>query len=222
MKELEKKIRERLIWDNRLDDSQISIRVDKNNVNLRGCVSTYPEKIIAEIEAQLIPEVKTVTNEIEVVSTETSEMITDEHIKEAMYCLLDANYEIKSSDVKVSIHDNIVKLKGKVNSYWKKHKIQEMASRTSGVSSVVNKIDIVPSEMLSDKQVRDYIIIALRDSVHVDVTKLDVRVNIGIVTLSGMVSSMGEHDAILNVVMSIKGVVDIIDNLKWLLRYQTL
>ena len=221
MEDLEKDIRNRLIWDDRIDDTQIEIIAKNGKVTLRGCVTNYPEKILAEIETQMIPGVKSVVNEIEVKFPDSTGITTDKNVEEAMYCLLDAYSEIDSNDVNVSIHDGVVKLTGKVNTYWKKYKIEKLASQIIGVNSVENKISVIPDKMTSDQQILEFLQIAFRDSVHVDPTNINIKVDIGIVTLSGTISSMSEHDAILSITRSIKGVVGIIDELKWILRYQT-
>jgi len=221
IKKLEKIVRERLTWDNRIDESQIEIYIHGDIATLKGCVSTYPEKILAEIETQMVPEIKSVINDIEVKFPGSHEIPSDQDVKEAMFCLLDANSEIDSNNVKVSINNGNVVLEGTVNSFWKSNKIRKMASQISGVVSVSNKILIVSEERISDKEIANLIIISMQNSVHVDGHKVDVKVEEGIVTLSGTVSSMSEYDAIKNIVKFTKGVIDIENNLKWILRYHT-
>lgn len=218
MEELEKAVKDRLTWDERIDESQIEVTVSEGVATLKGCVSTYPEKVLAEIEAQMVPEIKSVVNEIEV---KFHEIPSDQDVKEAMFCLLDANSEIDSNDVQVTINNGNVILDGTVDSYWKSDKIRRMASQISGVVSISNKIIIVPVEEISDEEITNLIIRSMQNSVHVNAHKVEVNVKDGIVTLSGTVSSMSEYDAINNIVKSTKGVIKIINNLKWVLRYQT-
>lgn len=218
MEELEKAVKDRLTWDDRIDESQIEVSVNEGIVTLKGCVSTYPEKVLAEIEAQMVPEIKSVINDIEVKFQETP---SDQDVKEAMYCLLDANSEINSNDVQVSINNGNVILEGTVDSYWKSEKIRKMASQISGVVSIKNKVSIVPKVKISDEDIANLITKAMQNSVHVDAPKVNVKVKDGIVTLSGTLSSMNEYDSVKNIVTFTKGVVDIKNNLKWVLRYQT-
>ncbi|MFX1410946.1 MAG: BON domain-containing protein, partial [Promethearchaeota archaeon] len=139
----------------------------------------------------------------------------------AMFCLLDANSEIDSNDVQVSIDNGNVILEGNVNSYWKSEKIRKMASQISGVVSVSNKIKVVPDEEISDEDIVNLINTSMQNSVHVDAHKIDLKVKDGVVALSGTVSSMSEYDTVKNIVKFTKGVIDIKNNLKWVLRYQT-
>lgn len=221
MKELEKLIRDRLTWDNTIDESQIEVFVNDGIATLRGCVSTYPEKILAEIETQLVPGITSVVNDIEVKFMESSEMPSDLDVKEAMFCLLDANSEIASNDVQVSVNKGNVILEGVVDSYWKSIKIRKMASQIKGVLSVLNKISIVPREKISDEDITKNIMVSMQNSVRIDAHKVDVKVENGIVALSGTLSSMSEYEAVKEIVKLTKGVIDIQDNLKWILQYNT-
>ena len=73
----------------------------------------------------------------------------------------------------------------------------------------------------SDGDIANLIFTTLQNSVHIDAHKVDVKVKNGIVTLSGTLSSMSEYNAVINIVKFTKGVIDIKNNLKWVLRYQT-
>lgn len=221
VKELEKIVRDRLTWDDRIDESQIDVSIKDDIATLKGCVSSYPDKVLAEIETQMVPGIKSVVNDIEVKFPGSYELPSDQDVKEAMFCLLDANSEIDSNDVQVSINNGKVVLEGTVNSYWKSEKIRKMASQISGVVSVSNKISVAPDVEISDEDIANLIITSMQNSVYVDAHKVDVKVKDGIVTLSGTLSSMSEYDAVKNIVKFTKGVIDVKNNLKWVLRYQT-
>lgn len=221
MKELEKMVMDRLTWDNRIDQSQIQVSIKDYNATLKGCVSTYPEKILAEIETKLIPEIKSVINNIEIIFPDSYETLADQEVKEAIFCLLDANSEIDSNEVKVSIKNGNVLLEGKVNSYWKKDKIRKLASQVKGIISVKDEISIIPDKKISDKEITEILISSMEKSVHIDVDKVNINVKNGDVSLSGILPSMGAYRAAINIVKSTNGVISINDNLKWVLRYQT-
>ena len=221
MKKLEKTVRDRLKWDNRIDVSQIEVSIINGIATLKGCVFTYPEKVLAEIETQMLPEIESVVNNIETIFHDSYKIPSDKDLKDAMFCMLDANSEIEPSDVKVTINNGNVVLKGIVNSYWKADKIKEMVSKIAGVISVVNNISIVPEEKISDDEIAKNLVVSMQNSVHVDAHKINIKVEDKIVTLSGIVSSMNEYEVALDIVKSTKGVIDIVNDLKWVLRYQT-
>ncbi len=220
MNEREEEIKNRLTWDNNIDESQIEVIVMEDTATLKGCVSTYPEKVLAEIETQLVPGINMVINDIEVKFPGTHEALSDNDVREAMYCLLDANSEITSNDIKVSIEKGIVVLEGKVNSYWKSEKTRNMASHISGVVSVKNKIQVIPDEETSDDEITELIINSMKNSVSIDVNRITIKVKNGVVTLSGTLNSMSEYNRVKGIVELTKGVIDIKDKLKWVLRYQ--
>ncbi len=221
MKKLEKMVRDKLNWDNRIDVKQIEVSIINGVATLKGCVFTYPEKILAEIETQMLPEIESVVNDIETIFPDSYEIPSDQDLKDTLFCLLDANSEIEPSDVKVSINNGNIVLKGTVNSYWKADKIKEMVSKISGVISVVNNITIVPEERMSDDEIANSLVVVIQNSVHVDAHKINIKVEDGIVTLSGTVLSMSEYDAAMDIVKSTKGVIDIVNDLKWVLMYNT-
>jgi osmotically-inducible protein OsmY len=221
IKKLEKAVKDRLTWDDRIDETQIDVSIEGNIAILKGCVFAYPEKVLAEIEAQIVPGIKSIVNDIEVKFPRSYEIPTDQDVKESMFCLFDANSEINSNEIEVSINNGNIKLEGTVNSYWKKEKIYELSSHVPGVVSVSNKISVVPDKEISDAEIAEAIFILIQNSVHIDAHKVDVKVKDGVVTLSGILSSFNEYDAVRNIVKFTKGVIDIKNNLKWIYRYYT-
>jgi hyperosmotically inducible protein len=218
---LEKEIMQRLTWDDRIDESQIHVSVINKIATLQGCVSTFPEKILAEIETKFIPEIQSVVNEIEIKFPESYRQIEDKEVEDAFFCLLNANSEINSDDIKVSIKKGVVQMHGKVNSYWKKDKIKKIASQVKGVISVSDKIDVIPEENVKDNEIKETLITAMQNSVHIDADKVKLEVINGSVELSGILPSMSMYKAVINLVKSVRGVIEIKDNLKWILRYKT-
>jgi len=219
--QLEREIMQRLTWDDRIDETQIKVIISNRTATLKGCVSTYPEKILAEIETQFIPEIESVVNEIEIKFPESYGRIEDKEVEEAVFCLLNANSEIATDNIKVSIENGKVELQGNVNSYWKKDKIRKIASQVKGVISVSDKIKVVPEEETKDSEIRESIITLMNKSVHIDADKVQLEVINGIVKLSGILPSMSMYNAVMKLVKSTKGVIEIRNDLKWILRYKT-
>jgi osmotically-inducible protein OsmY len=221
MNEQEKQVQDRLSWNNEIDESQISVSVINGNATLKGCVTTYPEKVLAEIEASMVVGIKSINNEIEVKFSEKLESRSDKDVEEAMYCLLDANSEINTNDVKVTVKEGIISLEGKVNSLWKREKIQKMASQIKGVNSIKNNILIKPSKKISDEKIKDLIGKSLKNSVRIDSENVKINVEDGVVIVSGVVSSFVEYEAIIEIITSTNGVLDSKNQLKWIHQYDT-
>jgi osmotically-inducible protein OsmY len=221
MNDQEKEIKNRLAWNNEIDESQIDLSVIDGIATLKGCVSTYPEKVLAEIESSMVQGIDTVRNEIEVISSEKVRGQSDTDVEEAMYCLLDANSEINPNDVKVFVKDGIISLEGKVNSLWKRNTIRKMASQIKGVNSIKNKILVRTSKEIPDDKIGDLISKSLRNSVRIDSKNVKLKVKDGVVTVSGVVSSFVEYDAIIEIIISTNGVTEIENQLKWIHQYDT-
>jgi len=97
---------------------------------------------------------------------------------------------LTGSDIEVSVRSGWVTLNASVDAYWKKLRAEEIATTLTGVLGVTNELAVVPSDAYEDKLIADNIVSALDRNVHVDAESVDVRVNDGVVTLSGSVSSL--------------------------------
>jgi osmotically-inducible protein OsmY len=221
MNQQEKEIKNRLTWNNEIDESQIDVSVIDGIAILKGCVSIYPEKVLAEIESSMVPGINSIKNEIEVKFSEKSKVPSDKDVEEAMFCLLDANSEINPNNVKVTVKNGIISLEGKVDSLWKLEKIQKMASQIKGVNSIKNNILVKLSKEISDEKIEDLIGKSLKNSVRVDSKNVNIKVEDGVVIVSGVVSSFVEYEAIIEIITSTNGVLNIENHLKWIHQYDT-
>ena len=221
MNEQEKVVKDRLTWNNEIDETQIDVSVSDGIATLKGCVTSFPEKILAEIESSMVVGIISIINEIEVKFSEKLGGKSDKDVEEAMYCLLDANSEINPNDVKVSVKDGIISLEGKVNSLWKREKIQKMASQIKGVNSIKDNILVIPSKVISDERIEDLIDKSLKNSVRIESKNVNINVKNGVVIVSGVVSSFVEYEAIVEIIISTNGVLNIENHLKWIHQYDT-
>ena len=221
MNEQEKEIIDRLTWNKEIDESQIDVSVINGIATLKGCVTTYPEKVLTEIESSMVTGIISINNEIKVKFSEKSKVQSDKDVEEAMFCLLDANSEINPNDVKVSVKDGIISLEGKVDSLWKREKIQKMASQIKGVNSIKNYILVKPSKEISDEKIEELISKSLENSVRIDSKNVNVKAENGKVIVSGVVSSLVEYEAIIEIINSTNGVLDVENQLKWIHQYDT-
>ena len=221
MNEQEKVVKDRLTWNNEIDETQIDVSVSDGIATLKGCVTSYPEKILAEIESSMVVGIISIINEIEVKFSEKLGGKSDKDVEEAMYCLLDANSEINPNDVKVSVKDGIISLEGKVNSLWKREKIQKMASQIKGVNSIKDNILVIPSKVISDERIEDLIGKSLKNSVRIESKNVNINVKNGVVIVSGVVSSFVEYEAIVEIIISTNGVLNIENHLQWIHQYDT-
>lgn len=211
--EIKRNVVDQLYWDTRVDASDVGVEVSDNTVRLTGTVPSYGARSAAEIDARSIPGVSTVDNEIGVRYPSTIEIPTDDEIRNRIVNLLIWNPAIDSTKIEVSVISGQVALEGSVDTYWKKLRAEELAAQVVGVVSVQNMLSIVPTGTFSDETIADSIVNALERSAAVDASAIDVRVENGIVTLTGNVPNELARQMVLNAVEYSAGVIDVIDNM---------
>jgi osmotically-inducible protein OsmY len=108
----------------------------------------------------------------------------------------DVEYELRSCphtdemDIRVQVHDGVVRLTGFACSYFEKHHAESNARRVGGVASVVNDIELhlCSAEHLSDEELRASALRALRTEVPHVCDRVEVLVKGGEITLWGSVA----------------------------------
>jgi osmotically-inducible protein OsmY len=220
-KEIEEEIRQELLWDDRLDNLDIQVSVSDGVAILEGTVHNYTEKLIAESDVKNLGGVTSVINDLNVELPSHQEIPNEIKIKKNIIKILEVNGKIDPSKLDIDVHEGEITLKGTVDSFWKKEKIKDLVSDVGGVLEIHNRISIVPTDDISDENIANDIISSMSRSPRVDPDKIDVQVENGIVSLSGTVSSYSAYSAALNAVKFTKGVKEIKNLLKWVLRYDT-
>jgi osmotically-inducible protein OsmY len=115
----------------------------------------------------------------------------------------------------VSVENGTVFLEGFVDAYWKKMIVEDLVSNVSHITDSVNKLAVVPSQDIVDKTVADNIIKAMSRNKWIDVQKIHIKVDRGVVTLSGTVPNRSSYRGALNAAKYTDGVVDVVNNLKY-------
>ncbi|MEJ2249115.1 MAG: BON domain-containing protein [Candidatus Lokiarchaeota archaeon] len=220
-KKVEEEIKQELLWDERLDNLKIDVSVSNGVAILEGTVHNYTEKLIAESDAKVLGAVTSVINNLDVELPSHQKIPNEIEIKRNIKTIFDMNSKIDSSKIDIDVHEGEVTLKGTVDSYWEKDKVEEFTSEVAGVIAVHNRISIVPTKNTSDEKIANDIISSISRSPRTDPDKVNIRVKNGTVTLSGTVSSYSAYISALNAVKFTKGVKEIKNLLKWVLRYDT-
>lgn len=208
--QIKQKIEEELFWDSRIDDSKINVEVEDGIVKLKGEVSSCSQMFSAENSVWHIPGVGGVNNELNVVLTETP---IDDQILDAVKNILTWSPYIDSSKIKISVDGGLVTLEGSVDTYWKKMRAENIVFDIKGVNQVSNKLSIVPTKDFVDEQIANSIVSAIDRNLNIDAEIVDIKVENGIVTLSGNVPTYAAYKAAYNAAAYTSGVIDIIDNL---------
>ena len=202
---LKKDIIDQLYWDNRIDVSDIKVDVDNHRVTLSGAVPNHSASEAALMTAWGTKGVVQVLNHLVVEYPTSADVPPDPEIKSRIEKLLSWSKAIYGQDVQVSVDAGVVELEGTVDAYWKKIKIEELASHVFGVVKVLGKLIIVPGRDIKDEVIAREIGSAL-DRIRFDADELDVKVKDGIVTLLGIIPSWHTQQLILNCVHNTFGV----------------
>jgi osmotically-inducible protein OsmY len=204
---------EQLIWDNRLDESDINVRVEDGAVMLQGTTTSLPGVLFAEEDAWQIRNVDSVINQLTVHFPEGFNRPSDDIIKAAVENFLYWNRFTDTANIKASVRSGWLNLDGQVDALWKKVKCERLSSGISGVVGITNKLKVVPPRKISDREIADDVVGAIRRNALLTSDFIDVSVDGSIVFLAGTVPNKTAHLAVLDIVRRTSGCVDIIDRM---------
>lgn len=198
-----------LFAQNELTDLQISNAVDKHLminavtpshlidvatidgiVTLEGTVNNILAKEHSIKVAQMVKGVKGVIDKIEVSPIYVSDNVLERNIKNALF----KDPATSSYKIHVKANNGVVTLDGEVSSWQEKQIASYVAKGVLGVKEVHNDVDIDLTTERSDFEIEQDIEQALRYNVKVDHVLIDVEVDEGKVTLSGIVGSIPEKN----------------------------
>jgi osmotically-inducible protein OsmY len=211
--EIKKRIVDELYWDTRVDASKVEVRVDGGKVTLSGNVPNYNAKLRAETDAYAVRDVIWVENRITVTYPPTITIPSDENIRRSVIRNLSEDPDLERTDIRVSTRDGIVTLEGSVDAYWKKWEAEYTTCNVRGVCDIVNKVTVVPTMQISDRVIAEDVRAAIERRRNVNIEDLDIRVENGVVTLSGTVPDWDARRAAINAAEFTKGVIDVLDEL---------
>ena len=190
--DIDKQIVDQLYWDNSVSVADVAVTVEDGWVTLEGTVPSYHAKVTATDDAYQVLGVKFVDNKLRVAYKDTH---SDNGIEADIVSALDWDFDLDAQDIAVSVNEGEVKLLGTVDAYWKKFIAEQDVAKVRGVRSIRNEIAIVPTGEWSDEQIAKAVEEAMRRNVNVDVNDVDITVDDGEVTLTGVVSDWQERYA---------------------------
>jgi osmotically-inducible protein OsmY len=137
---------------------------------------------------------------------------SDEVIKHEVVEQLYWDGRVDSSRVSVTVHDGIVTLKGEVPSYASRASAVGDTRRIPGVSDVDDQLFVSYPEgpaSPSDRSLAERVERSMRVQAAIDVSRIDVTVDRGLVTLSGTVDALWKKTFAEEVVGGLRGVIAI-------------
>ena len=139
----------------------------------------------------------------------STKAMSPQAIEDAIDDELMFDHAVLSTNIDVSIVNGIVTMRGNVDNLLAKHRSAEIASTVKGVRSVVNLIEVKPTEGMTDKKLESHVSNALLSDPATDSYEVDVDAKSGAVTLTGTVDSYQERLLTETIVRGVRGVTEI-------------
>ena len=191
--EIAKAVRDAFVYDPRVRSFEPRVHVSNGVVTLSGVVDNLAAKRAAEQDARKVVGVTGVRNHLKVRPDE----IPPNDVLEARVgrALADDEY-VERWEVDVDAYSGTVFLAGEVKSSFEKARAGIRAANVKGVVDVINNLEYEHEwEWKPDWEIRSAVNDQLYWSPFVESDQVDVRVDRGVVILSGEVDTWGERAA---------------------------
>ncbi len=200
-----------LRWDTRVEETEIGVGVDKGGVTLTGTVSSWAKRVAAQEAAHRVGGVLDVANDIKVRALGTPSR-SDTEIAHAVRTALEWNVFVPHKQITTTVSNGWITLDGEVD-YWSEREDAEQAVYDlASVRGVTNKIRISSRAKVEDVQraIED----ALERRAEREARRIKLDVHDGKVSLSGVVHSWPERQAVIGAVRGTAGVRTVEDHLR--------
>jgi osmotically-inducible protein OsmY len=176
-------------YEPNLRNDDIAVSVHDGVLTLAGFVDSYADKWRAETVAARVNGVKAVANDLEV-KLPTGSQRPDPDIARAVLDGLEWNILVPHENIKVTVEDGWVTLRGTVDWYYQKEEAERTVRNITGVKGVSNLVTVAARPTPSD--VKQKIIEALKRGAQFDAERITVEVVGNRAILKGTVRSYAE------------------------------
>jgi osmotically-inducible protein OsmY len=123
---------------------------------------------------------------------------------------------VRASDIGISVHEGVVTLTGRVDSFTERERAEHACKRVRGVRAVANDLEVVLplSGKRDDTDIARAVLTALEWSTLVPHHKVKVTVRGGWVTLEGELPWKYQKDAAYRAVVTLNGVRGVINSIR--------
>jgi len=239
---IKQQVEQKLSQDKTLADSSIKVAsVNGGNVVLTGTAASLSDHLRAVEDTRDVAGVKQVVSEIKSpdalsdneiwretkktagdAPSAATETMSDMWITSAAKVRLIADSETPATDINVDTRNAVVTLFGIVPSAAAKSAAEADVKKVSGVKSVRNELQIVPSAKKEavqekDSDIKDRVAKRVDESLS-DGSSVDVEVKNGVVRLTGKVERQTDRLSALTIARSTPGVRSVVDDLQVAVR----
>jgi hyperosmotically inducible protein len=206
--EIQHDVLRELAWDTRLDEAEVGVSVHEGVVSLNGSVNSWGKRLAAQEAAHRVAGVLDVANDLEV-KLGHGLMRDDVEIAHVVRLALKWNSCVPNERIQSTVSLGVVTLGGEVELLSQRVDAERAVSHLVGVSRVVNNILVVPPHIASD--VHASIASALQRHASRAAEHIELRMQDGLLTISGHVQSWAEKQLVLGAASTTVGVQAIED-----------
>jgi osmotically-inducible protein OsmY len=208
--QLQQDVLRELKWDTRVDETEVGVQVKDGVVALTGVVSSWAKKIAAQEAAHRVMGVLDVANDLEVQGLSTR---TDADIARAVRIALEWDVFVPHQRIRTTVSQGVVTLEGSADYWSQRDDAQRAIKNLEGVRGIINRIEVKPPIVPTDRM-RQSIEAALERHAEREARRVSLDVENGRVTVSGVVGSYGEREAVVGAVRGTPGVRAVDDKLR--------
>ena len=209
---LQQDVLDELAWDSRVAAPDVGVSVKNGIVTLTGTVDTWAKRLAAQDAAHRVSGVLDVANDLNVKPTGVG-MRDDTEIARAVRSALEWDVTLPDQKIKSTVDHGTVTLEGEVETWAQWDDAPRAIRNLAGVRGVFNRLTVKAQPVRTDelkRRISDALSRhAVREARNIDVSVLD-----GVVSLSGMVDSWAEREAVTGAVRGTRGVKRVDDHLR--------
>ncbi len=201
-----------LSWDNRVEETDVGVEVERGVVTLTGGASSHAKRIAAQQAAHRVAGVLDVANDIEIRPPGTMPE-SDTDIAHKVRETLRWDVRVPHERIESMVSAGSVTLTGTVDYLSQREDTERALRRLSGVRGITNRMTVTTAEADPEK-VRQAIEEALERQAECEGRRVQINVKDGIVRLTGRVHSWREKNTVVAAAEHAPGVRSIEDQLR--------
>lgn len=209
--QLKADVSDELAWDPAIHATQVGVMVRDGVVTLAGHLDSFAEKHAVERAVRRVAGVRGTAVDLDVKLPNGHER-TDSEIAAAAAATLALNALVPRGKVRVEVEKGWVTLTGEVDWGFQVASAEQCIRTLAGVRGLANRIAVTPRVQRRD--IAAQISAALTRQATREARNIGIEIEGGVVTLSGKVHSLAEHDAAVGVAFCAHGVSHVVDHLQ--------
>jgi osmotically-inducible protein OsmY len=209
--QLKADVADELTWEPAVNATNIGVMVKEGVVTLTGHLDSFAEKHAVEHAVRRVAGVRGIALELDV-KLSSEHQRSDSEIAGAAAEAIRLNSLLPAGKIQVEVENGWVTLTGQVDWGYQLASAEQCIRPLSGVRGLFNEITVTPR--VNGEDIAARITAALTRQATREAKHIGIEVEGGVVTLSGKVHSMAEHDAAIGVAFSAPGVSHVVDRLR--------